>query len=234
MAKVSLTTFTDDTDQVETLIKWWASRSDARYHSIRKHGTLSDFINDVWVRILSGFRDGREVECSVSTAVIKSCHWELVSYQRIGDKNSWERRGRLRSAVSVREDHLVQTDEYLVEHVFYKELTSEVAKQMRTLAWREAVTIRARYGLFGDDHMSLEQVGKALKISRERVRQIESKGINKLRHHERAKPLLQFIEIKDCADDVTDVEDCADDVKKRLEKTKCGRVLLEEIFESDD
>ncbi|HIE29207.1 TPA: sigma-70 family RNA polymerase sigma factor [Candidatus Poribacteria bacterium] len=56
---------------------------------------------------------------------------------------------------------------------------------LSTLSAQQARVIKLRYGLFdGQDH-TLAQIGERLQISRERVRQIESEALNKLRHPNR-------------------------------------------------
>lgn len=42
--------------------------------------------------------------------------------------------------------------------------------------------IKMRYGLTGEKPMTLEQIGKKLKLGKERIRQIEAKGLRMLRH----------------------------------------------------
>jgi RNA polymerase primary sigma factor len=48
---------------------------------------------------------------------------------------------------------------------------------------RERQILVSRYGLNGSDEMTLEQLGKELGITKERVRQIESRAQEKLRHY---------------------------------------------------
>lgn len=58
----------------------------------------------------------------------------------------------------------------------------DISKAMPTLSPRERVVIAAMYG-FNCAPMTLEQCGKLLKVSRERVRQIEAGAINKIKHY---------------------------------------------------
>jgi len=59
------------------------------------------------------------------------------------------------------------------------------------LSQREAMVIAMRFGLAGNTDHTLEDVGKQLAVTRERVRQIEAKSLNKLR---RNKTLNSFWE----------------------------------------
>jgi RNA polymerase sigma factor (sigma-70 family) len=61
-------------------------------------------------------------------------------------------------------------------------LSSEVNKLLDVLEDREREIIRLRYGLDTGDPRTLEEVGLALNLTRERIRQIERSALSKLRH----------------------------------------------------
>ena len=58
---------------------------------------------------------------------------------------------------------------------------------------REAQILRLRFGLEGDTPQTLEQVGKALGLSRERIRQIERQALRQLRQPQFAHQLRDFL-----------------------------------------
>jgi len=60
----------------------------------------------------------------------------------------------------------------------------ELHKQVNALPKREAQILRFRYGLKGNDPMTFEQVGNILGVSRERVRQLETRALKMLRSPE--------------------------------------------------
>jgi len=62
-----------------------------------------------------------------------------------------------------------------------KELTREVARVLGALSPREASVIRLRFGIGQGEAMTLEEVGRTLGVTRERIRQIEEKALMKLR-----------------------------------------------------
>ncbi|MBO4289336.1 MAG: sigma-70 family RNA polymerase sigma factor [Lachnospiraceae bacterium] len=67
------------------------------------------------------------------------------------------------------------------EYVEKKELKEIIARILTYLTPRERIVIILRFGLMGYEPWTLEEVGKLLDVTRERVRQIESKVLRKLR-----------------------------------------------------
>ncbi len=78
------------------------------------------------------------------------------------------------------------------EYVSKKLLREQLEKVLETLSDKEREILRYRYGLVDGTEYTLEQVGKMFNVTRERIRQIESKAIRKLRHPSRAKYLKDF------------------------------------------
>ncbi len=64
---------------------------------------------------------------------------------------------------------------------------------LSTLTPREGKVIRLRFGLGGGDEHPLKEVGVALGVSTERVRQIEAKALRKLRHKSRSRALRGYL-----------------------------------------
>ena len=73
-------------------------------------------------------------------------------------------------------------------------LREELERQLHTLTPREEHVIKLRFGLYDGRTRTLEEVGKELDITRERIRQIEAKALRKLRHPSRARHLKGFME----------------------------------------
>ncbi|MGK8489782.1 sigma-70 family RNA polymerase sigma factor [Nocardia asiatica] len=69
------------------------------------------------------------------------------------------------------------------------EVRDQLNRALGALTEREAAVIASRFGLGGAEPKTLEEVGKVYGVSRERARQIEAKGMAKLRRPARAKAL---------------------------------------------
>jgi len=75
-------------------------------------------------------------------------------------------------------------------------LTEQTSSVLKTLSPREEKIIRMRFGLEDGSEHTLEQVGQAFAVTRERIRQIEAKALRKLRHHSRSNRLRGFLELR--------------------------------------
>lgn len=73
-------------------------------------------------------------------------------------------------------------------------LREEIRKVLGQLTLRERQVIELRFGLIDDHDHTLEEVGKKLKVTRERVRQIEERAIRKLRHPQASRILKDYLD----------------------------------------
>jgi RNA polymerase primary sigma factor len=73
-------------------------------------------------------------------------------------------------------------------------LREQIQEAMQTLNYREREILKLRYGLADGYAYTLEEVGKIFQVTRERVRQIESKAVKKLQHPQRSKTLVSFVD----------------------------------------
>ncbi|ALJ06028.1 RNA polymerase subunit sigma [Pseudalgibacter alginicilyticus] len=72
-------------------------------------------------------------------------------------------------------------------------LNMEVNRALNTLSEKEAEVIRHYYGISKKQPMSLEEIGDAFGLTRERVRQIKEKAIRRLRHTSKSKVLKTYL-----------------------------------------
>ena len=80
------------------------------------------------------------------------------------------------------------------DELIAQEMRGEIEAILNTLDDREKVIMRKRFGFDEDDKSVLQQIGDELHISRERVRQIESQALRKLRSAARKKRLRDYLQ----------------------------------------
>ena len=90
----------------------------------------------------------------------------------------------------VADDSNASTEEK-AESVFLRE---EIEQMLQGLNPREREVIILRFGLESGHPLTLEEVGKRFKVTRERIRQIEAKALRKLRHPSRSRKLKDYLE----------------------------------------
>jgi RNA polymerase primary sigma factor len=73
-------------------------------------------------------------------------------------------------------------------------LQEQLHSVLSTLSGREAGVVSMRFGLADGQPRTFDEIGKVYGVSRERIRQIESKAMYKLRHPSRSKLLRDFLE----------------------------------------
>lgn len=81
-----------------------------------------------------------------------------------------------------------------MEAATYALLKEQLLEVLDTLTEREQQVLRLRFGLDDGRARTLEEVGRDFNVTRERIRQIESKALRKLRHPSRSKKLKDFLE----------------------------------------
>ncbi|MGC8768721.1 sigma-70 family RNA polymerase sigma factor [Calditerrivibrio sp.] len=97
--------------------------------------------------------------------------------------------GEDRTFLDLMESKTIKVEDEVINHTLKDTLQSLIQE----LDEREANILKMRYGLDGENPMTLEEVGNILNISRERVRQIESRALSKLRKKAVKKKLQDYL-----------------------------------------
>ena len=99
----------------------------------------------------------------------------------------------LGDSTATRVDFLTSDDDRPEKKIIVESLKKEIVHVLSSLSDREEKVIRLYYGLDGDDPKNLEQIGRTLSLSGERIRQIKTKGLQKLRHNTRSHLLKIYL-----------------------------------------
>ena len=97
-----------------------------------------------------------------------------------GEENTW---------LDVLENHEPNTDSNLIN----ESLSEEIKRSLSTLTEREREIIVLFFGLSTNHPLSLEEIGEKFNLTRERVRQIKDKALQRLRHTSRSKILKSYL-----------------------------------------
>jgi RNA polymerase primary sigma factor len=82
-----------------------------------------------------------------------------------------------------------------IDNIMKEDLVMQIDQILNQLNEREQAVVRMRYGLMNDESdRTLEEIGNALNVTRERVRQIESSAIKKLKHPKVGRNLKTYVE----------------------------------------
>ena len=81
-----------------------------------------------------------------------------------------------------------------LDAVSFTLLQDQLRSVLATLSEREAGVVRLRFGLVDGQPRTLEEIGRVYGVTRERIRQIESQTMSKLRHPSRSEPLRDYLD----------------------------------------
>ncbi|HDL78305.1 MAG TPA: sigma-70 family RNA polymerase sigma factor, partial [Bacteroidetes bacterium] len=86
-----------------------------------------------------------------------------------------------------------QTADAPDEDLLEESLKKELENVLRTLTSRQAEIVRLYFGLGIERPLTLEEIGERFRLTRERVRQIKEKAIQRLRHSSRSRKLRHYL-----------------------------------------
>jgi len=81
-----------------------------------------------------------------------------------------------------------------IDSVIFGNLKDSTRGVLKTLTTREELVLKMRFGVGEGSEHTLEEVGRSFNVTRERIRQIESKALRKLRHPSRSGKLRPFLD----------------------------------------
>ena len=81
-----------------------------------------------------------------------------------------------------------------IEAVIFSNLKDQTRRVLKSLTAREELVLKMRFGVGEGSEHTLEEVGRSFNVTRERIRQIESKALRKLRHPSRSAKLRPFLD----------------------------------------
>lgn len=92
-------------------------------------------------------------------------------------------------------DIIVDTHNLMPEEALaLEDLKKSIEESLGNLTVREAKVLQMRFGIGLDTDYTLEEIGKKFEVTRERIRQIEAKALQKLKHVSRSKKLRTFFD----------------------------------------
>lgn len=130
-----------------------------------------------------------EIATEMNVEVEKIYQIEKISQDTIslelpvGDDDD---RSRLSDFIS--DDKITSPD----QEVSHSILTDQITEILDTLSEKERKILEMRHGLLDGTYHTLEEVGKEFGVTRERIRQIEAKALEKIRQHEKARRLKSY------------------------------------------
>ena len=101
----------------------------------------------------------------------------------VGDDDD---RSRLSDFIS--DDKIISPDQEVAHSI----LTDQITEILETLSEKERKILEMRHGLLDGTYHTLEEVGREFGVTRERIRQIEAKALEKIRQHEKARRLKSY------------------------------------------
>ncbi len=87
-------------------------------------------------------------------------------------------------------DDMAPSVEY---QIIKNSIEEQIREMLNELDEREALVLKLRFGIDGEEPMTLQEIGDRLGLTRERIRQIEQKAMRKLAHSQRLKQLRGYL-----------------------------------------
>lgn len=153
--------------------------------AMRDCGSVQDTVHEVLIDLVKGYKESQDFR--LTTRVVNQCRWTQSRLAELRRKTPLTKSDLRRCEMLPRKR--CECDP--VQDAELSERTECIKDSLRGLTYRQRITIMMRHGLGDGAEYSLEQVGRVFKITRESIRQIESKSIKKLQGGPAAHRLLK-------------------------------------------
>lgn len=111
------------------------------------------------------------------------------------DESLYQNKGKMTSHNDVQVKERIASFETEPSNINEKNsLREELRRSMRNLSEREAQIVEMRFGLKDGNQMTLEEIGKMFNVTRERIRQIESRALSKMRAPVKAEEMKEIFQ----------------------------------------
>ncbi|MFC1504170.1 RNA polymerase sigma factor RpoD/SigA [Spirochaetota bacterium] len=112
---------------------------------------------------------------------------KYISLDSIAQQKSESKQNYLKDFI---EDKYIKKPYHQMDH---QSLKNNIKSVLSTLTRQEARVIELRFGLTGEESMTLKEIGDLMGLTKERIRQIEKKALSRLKHPSRRNKLKEFI-----------------------------------------
>jgi RNA polymerase primary sigma factor len=130
-----------------------------------------------------------EIAIEMGTTVEKVHHIQKISQEVVSLEAPISEENEDTALAEIVKDEKTPTSSSLVAKVLLREKINEI---LTDLSPREQEILKLRFGLDDGVTHTLEEVGKKFNVTRERIRQIEAKALEKIKKHEKAKALEEY------------------------------------------
>ncbi len=130
-----------------------------------------------------------EIAIEIGTTVEKIHHIQKISQEVVSLEAPIGEENEDTALAEIVKDEKSLTSSQLVARVLLREKIDEI---LSDLSLREQEILKLRFGLDDGITHTLEEVGKKFNVTRERIRQIEAKALEKIKKHDKSKALEEY------------------------------------------
>lgn len=180
-------------------INMWMMQILNRY--VSEHEYIVEISNQLWEKvekvrkIKETYYDPEDIASQVKQAleVTSAEAQRLIYLQQALYSESYEQIIKAHKEDLILDNRMsVFTIERYYRSLFYNDLKEKVDEVLSSLSKKEEMVIKNRFGMMTGEELTLEEVGTIFHVTRERIRQIESKALRKIKHPSRLSKLRDY------------------------------------------